>query len=162
MKRKQWTLILSATLVVAVAVPALAARSGLAEVRRATAHYRSVAVAEGAGYERFLDCFDSPDGGMGQHYVDLAALDDIVDPLHPEAMVYEVRFDEARGEHLTLVAEEWVVPGAPTDEPPELFEEQFHYNPTLGIWALHAWIWERNPSGMFADWNPRVGPCPAS
>jgi hypothetical protein len=99
---------------------------------------------------------------MGQHYVDLAALDSVVDPLHPESMVYEVRFDETRGEHLTLVAVEWVVPGAPTDEPPELFGEHFHYNPTLGIWALHAWIWERNPNGIFADWNPEVGPCPAT
>lgn len=77
-------------------------------------------------------------------------------------MVYEVRFDEVRGEHLTLVAVEWVVPGAPTDEPPELFEQHFHFNPTLGIWALHAWIWERNPNGLFADWNPQVAPCPGT
>lgn len=162
MKHKHWIVTLSAALVVVAALPAIAARSGLLEVRRATAHYRSVEAAETAGYERFLDCFDSPEGGMGQHYVDLAALDGVVDPLHPESMVYEVRVDEARGEHLTLVAVEWVVPGAPTDEPPELFEQLFHYNPTLGIWALHAWIWERNPNGIFADWNPRVGPCPTT
>lgn len=148
MKRKQWTLMLSATLVVAVTVPVLAARSDLAEVRRATAHYRSVAVAEAAGYERFLDCFDSPDGGMGQHYVNLAALDDIVDPLHPEAMVYEVRFDEARGEHLTLVAVEWVVPGAPTDEPPELFEQQFPLQPDS--WDLGV---ARLDLGAESEWN---------
>ena len=27
------------------------------------------------------------------------------------------------------------------------------------FWALHAWIWQRNPSpfgGSFAAWNPRV------
>jgi len=64
-------------------------------------------------------------GGMGQHYVDLAALDDIVDPLRPEAMVYEVKVNENRGEKLQLVAVEWVVPGLPTDEPPELFGEHF-------------------------------------
>jgi hypothetical protein len=162
MKRSQMTSVVVAALVVAAAVPALAAQSDLAPVREATAEYRSVAAAEADGYERFLDCFDSPEGGMGQHYVDLAALDDIVDPLHPEAMVYEVRFDETRGEHLRLVAVEWVVPGASTDEPPELFEQHFHFNPTLGIWALHAWVWERNPSGLFADWNPEVGPCPGT
>jgi hypothetical protein len=26
----------------------------------------------------------------------------------------------------------------------------------LGIWYLHVWIWEPNPSGLFADWNPSV------
>jgi hypothetical protein len=160
MKHAKLTLILSAALILAAAVPAMAATSDLLEVRRATADFRSVPAAEAAGYERFLDCFESAEGGMGQHYVDVAALDSVIDPLHPEAMVYEVRFDESRGEHLTLVAVEWVVPGAPTDEPPELFGEHFHFNPTLGIWALHAWLFERNPSGMFADWNPNVAPCP--
>jgi polyphosphate kinase len=26
----------------------------------------------------------------------------------------------------------------------------------LGIWYLHVWTWEPSPSGLFADWNPRV------
>jgi len=26
----------------------------------------------------------------------------------------------------------------------------------LGIWYLHVWHWEPNPSGVFADWNPNV------
>jgi len=24
------------------------------------------------------------------------------------------------------------------------------------FYELHAWIWKRNPNGMFADYNPRV------
>ncbi len=26
----------------------------------------------------------------------------------------------------------------------------------LGIWYLHVWTWEPSPSGLFADWNPKV------
>jgi hypothetical protein len=31
--------------------------------------------------------------------------------------------------------------------------------PAVGFYLTHAWIWKRNPSGMFADWNPLVT-CP--
>jgi len=24
------------------------------------------------------------------------------------------------------------------------------------FWYLHAWVWTDNPSGLFADWNPKV------
>jgi hypothetical protein len=41
-------------------------------------------------------------------------------------------------------------------EPPELFGQHFHRNEAFGIWALHVWVWRNNPSGLFADWNPRV------
>lgn len=157
MNKKRWLLALAAVAVLTVAIPALAGQSELASVRRATARYHSVAAAEAYDYVRFLACFDSPDGGMGQHYVNMELLGDgTLDPLRPEAMVYEVRDDK-----LKLVAVEWVLPGLATDPAPTLFGNHFHYNPTLEIWALHAWIWSPNPSGMFADWNPDVAPCPA-
>ena len=39
----------------------------------------------------------------------------------------------------------------------ELFGGQkFKQNDTFQLWGLHAWVWKDNPSGMFADWNPRV------
>ena len=38
-------------------------------------------------------------------------------------------------------------------------EAGFHRNDTLGIWALHAWIWRPNPGGMHADFNPQVSLC---
>jgi hypothetical protein len=145
--------------VLMAAVPAGASvRSDLAEVRRATARFHSVQAAEAAGYEAFLECFDSELGGMGQHYVDLGALDGTVEATHPEAMVYEVK----RNGRLELVAVEYIVPATFVDpaNPPELFGQDFHLNAALGVWVLHAWIWKANPSGMFADWNPRVGPCP--
>ena len=46
--------------------------------------------------------------------------------------------------------------------PPALFGEQFMLNSEgnrFGLpafYALHAWIWKHNPSGMFNPWNPRV------
>jgi hypothetical protein len=28
--------------------------------------------------------------------------------------------------------------------------------PSLKLWYLHVWVWQENPSGVFADWNPDV------
>ena len=36
-----------------------------------------------------------------------------------------------------------------------LFGRELKLN-AFDLWALHVWIWEDNPSGIFADWNPRV------
>ncbi len=157
---KKWRLIglMTALAVLASAVPAGAAgQSDLAAVRRATAKFHQVAAAEAAGYVEFLPCFDSALGGMGQHYVDLDALDGVVEATHPEAMVYEVKDGK-----LQLVAVEYIVPGPFVDpaNPPALFGEPFHLNASLGVWVLHAWIWKANPSGIFEDFNPLVGACP--
>jgi hypothetical protein len=130
----------------------------LAAVRRATAVYHNTDAAAAAGYVPLLACIDMPGvGGMGQHLADLAAFDGTVDPLHPEALVYEVR-----GDALRLVAVEYIVPQAAwsSAKPPSLFGQSFHRNDALGIWALHAWIWRPNPAGMFADLNPKVRLCP--
>jgi len=24
------------------------------------------------------------------------------------------------------------------------------------VWALHVWAWRENPSGLYANWNPKV------
>jgi hypothetical protein len=135
-------------------------RRELSQVRRATDRFHSVSKAERSGYEEFLECFDSEDGGMGQHYVDVAALDGNVELTHPEAMVYEIK----RNGRLRLVAVEYIVPSAFVDpaDPPELFGRSFHLNAALDVWVLHAWIWKWNPSGVFADWNPRVRACPTT
>jgi hypothetical protein len=131
----------------------------LAEVRRATAKFHDVARAEAAGYSRFLDCFQLPGvGGMGQHYVQLDSLDANIDPLQPEAMVYEMR----KGDRLQLVAVEYVVPvdSWTGENPPELFGRPFFLNSKLNVWALHAWIWRPNPLGIFENYNPKVRMCP--
>jgi hypothetical protein len=139
--------------------PTQARHRELRQVKRATDRFHSVWKAERAGYEEFLECFDSDEGGMGQHYVDVSALDGTVDPKHPEAMVYEVR----RNGRLKLVAVEYIVPSPFVDpaDPPSLFGQDFHLNAALDVWVLHAWIWKTNPAGTFADWNPRVRNCPS-
>lgn len=166
--------ILATTLAAAFATTAAARAGGghsdLAKVRRATAAFRDVKVAENpGGYQRFVDvngvaCIDMPGlGAMGVHYVngDLVG-DGEIDPLRPEAMVYE---PDADGE-LTLVAVEYVVPKAAWDAhhsaPPVLFDTTFDFTPSpnrFGLpdfYSLHAWTQKHNPAGTFAMWNPRV------
>lgn len=133
------------------------ASSGLAAVREATDAFHDTENANAAGYFPLLPCFDKAGvGGMGQHLINTSLLDGVINPLQPEALVYEVNGDE-----LKLVAVEYVVPfTAWGSEPPTLFGQSFHRNETLGLWALHAWIWRHNPLGMFADYNPNVAMCP--
>ncbi len=145
----------------------------LAKLRRATAKYHRVEAAVADGYELgwvngsgvriITGCVSHPTAGaMGYHYFnpELVA-DNGVDPLQPEVMVYERRAD---GE-LHLVAVEWVVRGPNTNPPgvtaaPSVLGMEMHILvPAVGFYLTHAWIWKRNPSGVFADWNPLVT-CP--
>lgn len=136
----------------------------LAQVRAATAQLHQIPAAEAAGYHLVpgLDyCFDDPGvGGMGVHYIKTSSLDLNLDPLQPEAMVYAV----GPNGQLQLGAVEYIVPaeewdGAGNTQPPSLMGNTLMKNAGLGVYALHAWIWLENPSGMIADWNPKVS-CP--
>ena len=140
-----------------VAMPSASAEPSMNNVRTATSAFHSIKSVERAGYTPFLDCFDDPSGGMGQHYVSDALLNDggAVDAEHPEAMVYEVK-----GGKLTLVAVEWIVNQADVSEPPMLFGD-VHFHAFGPFYVLHAWVWKDNPNGVFADWNPDVAACPA-
>ena len=40
--------------------------------------------------------------------------------------------------------------------PTRLFGRELAHNDTYQVWALHAWVWQNNAGGTFADWNPRV------
>ena len=128
----------------------------LAEVRRLTQPYRSLAVAQNAGYNAQLTgCMESPPaGGMGFHYGAPGLIDGIVEPLKPEILMYE---PQANGD-LLFVGVEYVVPFTAwtSPSPPTLVDVPFHRNDTFRLWVLHAWIWKTNPSGLLSDWNPRV------
>lgn len=138
------------------------------DVRLATARYHDISAAIGDGFEPFTidgnsepTCFDGPSGGMGVHYV--RDVDARVDPAHPEALVYEVT---PTGRH-RLVAVEYVVPeefvvgvDGTVGALPRALGQPFHRHSTLPLYVLHAWIWESNPEGRFADFNPRVASCP--
>ena len=159
--------VVAATLGAALALAVLPAASAgatdramLAQVRQATVQFHDLQAALDAGYVQFLPCFD--DGvasGMGQHFAMLPAVDAIVDALHPEVLVYE-----PHNGRYQLVAVEYVIPqdkwtGA---EAPMLFGEHYHQNPDLGIWALHAWLWRGNPTGVHEDFSPNVRMCPTA
>ena len=164
MKARMVAATLGAALALAV-LPAASAgatdRALLAQARQATVQFHDLQAALDAGYVQFLPCFD--DGvaaGMGQHFA-MLPLDDAIDPLHPEVLVYE-----PHNGRYQLVALEYVVPQDEqkwTDEnPPMLFDEHFHRNTDLGIWALHAWIWRGNPGGVHDDFSPNVRMCPTA
>ena len=141
----------------------------LEEVRAATSQFLELADAIDAGFVPFAidgsatpTCFDSDSGGMGVHYV--RNVDGVTDPLDPEALVYELAEDGQS----SLVAVEYVVPQEFVEDEignvvalPELHGQQFHKHASLPLYILHAWIWEENPEGVFADFNPAVRACPS-
>jgi hypothetical protein len=150
----------------------------LAQVRAATARFHRVEEAIEAGYELgwvngsgvriITGCVAHPTAGaMGYHYINEELMDDLaVDPLEPEALVYESAPDGG----LKLVAVEWIVrgpqsnpPGVPAGAPPPaVLGMDMHIlvpPPGPAFYLMHAWIWKHNPAGMFADWNPEVT-CP--
>ena len=157
----------SLVLVLALMPAAAQAQDELAALRAATARFHRVEVAEDEGYGQFLGCISEPgEGAMGIHFVNGAlAGDAALDPLRPEALVYEP--DETG--KLKLVALEFIVFQAAWDAgnsaPPSLFGQPFHLVPSpnrYGVpsfYELHAWVWRDNPAGMFEDWNPEVT-CP--
>jgi hypothetical protein len=148
-------------LVVAGAVAAFSLGSGkseLVKVRAATEGFQSVAAAESAGYVNVNvgECVASPEGAMGYHFVNFDLVDLELDPQQPEILVFIPDVDGG----FRLGAVEYAVPIEPWDAlydaPPELLGQTLSPNPVLGLYVLHAWLYEENPSGMFADWNPNV------
>lgn len=179
--RKTTVTVITALALMLGAVPAQAGGGGggpqsdLAEAAAVSARYHRVATAIGDGFVPFaipedvggtlltiqgddITCFDSPSGGMGVHYV--RNIDDSLDPGDPEALVYEV----GSNGRLRLVALEYIIPEEFVDSsnPPGLFGQTMHHHSYLPVYILHVWNWQSNPSGLFADFNPRVGGCPAA
>jgi len=131
----------------------------LATLRAATAKFHRFEEAKDANYTFLfmnmcmVDQSAAKLGGMGYHYVNTDLLDDQLDVAKPEALHYE---PQANGQ-LRLVAVEYVIPAAAwtSPNPPELFGRQLVLN-QFDLWALHVWVWADNPSGIYANWNPRV------
>ena len=153
------------------ASPALAAASApgadqaaFARVRAATAAYHDLSAAEAAGYGLFPGCFSDPTGGMGVHYVNFSSVGDgTVDPMKPEALVYE----PLAGGGMRLVAVEYVMIAASWQGQgtPSVLGHPLTFVPApneFGLpdfYELHAWLWQPNQLGMFNEWNPAVS-CP--
>jgi hypothetical protein len=141
--------LLAAVPLVATSHSAGAADPQVAALRAATAKYHRLDATLASGRTDLHLCFDH----MGEHFANPEKFGDgILDPLDPEAMVYA-----HDGDHLRLVAVEWV-----STTPGEVMGMPLHFNPALNVWVMHMWIWDHNPDGMMADFNPTVGTCPAT
>ena len=127
----------------------------VARVRAATEPFKSTAAAEAAGYKRVTDCVEyQPAGAMGYHFQNNALLDTTLDVEHPEVLVYERMPDgtfKLNGVEFLVPIPSWT-----SAEPPKVMGQSLKRADRLGIWYLHVWTWEPSPSGLFADWNPRV------
>jgi hypothetical protein len=124
-------------------------------VRDATKAFHSVARAEAAGYKQETDCVENPpEGGMGYHFTRRELRDATLEVDKPEVLVYEKRPDGS----FKLNGVEYIVPvdSWKSSEPPTIMGQPMKRFDRAGIWYLHVWIWEQSPSGIFADWNPRV------
>lgn len=129
----------------------------VAVLRRVTDPYHSFQKALDAGYSvKLTDCLEMPPlGGMGFHYGKAAFIDGKVSVAAPEVLLYE----HVRPGKLELLGVEYIVPytiRSRDDTPPVLYGQRFRRNDVFQLWALHVWAWKQNPSGLFADWNPRV------
>lgn len=136
-------------------------RDGVTKIRAATARFANLDSAAAAGYAPGAPrCFaDSAQGAMGFHHVNRGYIDAQLDVTRPEILLYE-RSPDGR---YSLNAVEFLIPYSrwPADSVAPVFLGQTlkRYD-DLRIWSIHMWIWKKNPSGLFADWNPAVH-CPA-
>jgi hypothetical protein len=143
----------------------------LTKARAATARYHQVEQALADGYvpDPYLPspvCIASPAGAMGIHYLKLSLVDEQIDIEQPEMLLY---VPDSNG-RLKLVGLEYFKPDADGDlatdgDRPTLFGQPFdgpmdgHAGDMPVHYDLHVWLWEHNPAGMFAQWNPRLN-CP--
>jgi len=165
--KKRALILALAVLPVLAAVSAAVAAGAFDGPKNSTARFHDIDQAMEAGYtvkvidQAGLQCIAQPgEGAMGIHMLNPALLDGTIDADEPELLVYERRNDGS----MKLVALEYLVfQSAWTGGgKPSLFGQDFDEikaGNRYGIppsWALHAWIWKPNPSGMLYAWNPRV------
>jgi hypothetical protein len=172
--KKRFVVPIVLVLLVAIAVPVVArAASDEAAIRRATSRYHRVEMAEADGFVQLFDCIADPaqpsKGAMGVHYIKPDRFDADLDLEEPEVLVYEPL---PNGE-MKLAAVEYIIPAAAWSDgapAPQFLGQELKYKTTMGkygeddgidpYYEVHVWVWEHNPSGMFADWNPNVT-CPS-
>lgn len=128
-------------------------------VRQQTSRFHSTEQAIRSGYAPDDHCVAHPDlGGMGYHWVNGPLVDPVFDPLQPEVLLYA----PGTGDQPRLVGVEYVVIDVGQPHPhfdghafdvggvPELIDAGVPH------WSLHVWLFEKNPSGIFAPFNPAV------
>ena len=165
------TVLAAATLgAVVVATPGSASQDELAQVRNATAAYHDIATAKADGFGELHDaadiaCIDKAGvGGMGIHYVLGSRVGDpAIRASEPELVIYKLANDGSKqlaAVEYVVTADAWANAGHNTA--PALFGRTFRLVPAgnryglPAFFELHAWIWDTNKAGMFADYNPDV------
>ena len=170
LSRRLFLTIIAAVLLTTFSVGLASASSRhekLDRARDATDKFHNILSAIDAGYGRpptgpLHECISSLDdtGAMGFHLINGSLLDGMVQIRKPEALVYA---PDEEGD-LQLVALEYVVfaDAWAGEEPPMLFGKMFMFTPAPNryeipaFYSLHAWVWQRNPAGMFKPFNRRV------
>ncbi|MFU8860583.1 MAG: hypothetical protein ACNA8K_09175 [Cyclonatronaceae bacterium] len=126
-------------------------------VKAATARFNSMTQAARAGY---MDpgpghCVAVPGlGAMGYHWVNMDLVDPVFNPLEPEALLYA--YD--KNGNKKLVGIEYIVIDEGQDHP-HFGDHPFDVGGTPipdDHYSLHVWLYESNPNGMFAPFNPNV------
>lgn len=133
----------------------------LRELRTLLSRYEHVEVALADGFEQFGGCMEGPQGSQGIHFTNGERIGDpALDVMVPEVLMYEPREDGSLrliGLELLVFQEDWH--GAGNAATPAQLGREFGINMTLldrPFYALHVWVWQYNPSGFFANWNPLV------
>jgi hypothetical protein len=157
-RRRATTVALALVLVPAFAGSTIAAgKADIPAVRAATAKYKDINAALADGYAFFYLCTEQPGvGTMGQHLLNGELVgNDAIDPLRPEVLVYQPT--RAGGyrlvgvEYVTFQAGQTVLGQSMNTVP-----ATNRYGVPAQFYAKHAWIWQANPKGLFADWNPSL------
>lgn len=163
-------LTLTASLALAlVAAPVAGADTGHGAAARAVT-YQATAMflqhdnAVKAGYvpDKYCVVNRTGPGALGYPHFN-HALDNSLDPAKPAALFYE---DDGRGGK-RLVGVQWLVYDrdqnpATDDDRPSLFGTPFtgpqrgHFPGQPVHYALHLWLWKKNPRGAFETYNPTV------
>lgn len=148
----------------------------LATVRESLSRFKDFAQSETEFYAA-LGCiwYGDIDGGTPMKFEGGAGemtgisypklMDNKVDPLHPEALIYEAAPDG----NFKIAAAVYMVPATAETKRPSLFGREFdgpihaekatplqHVNFT--VYELHVWLWKNNPDGVFTRMNPDL-PC---
>ena len=133
-------------------------KQAIAQLRNATVKFHDFAYAtsaNGGGYTNQYPagCAASATGAQGVHYLNPSLVDDKVELLKPELLMYE----PGPNGQMNLVGVDYVVPlNLSTTAPTLLGVNLSALGAPLNVWAVHIWNWRPNPLGAFAQWNPKV------
>ena len=123
----------------------------LEKARRATARYQDFQRALRDGYVDIGVVLPN----MGRHLLKESLLDATFEAERPELLVYM----EDLGGRMKLVAVEYAVPVKLSETPPAGFPggaDGWFADQRFQLWTLHAWVWRKNPDGVFHSTNRQV------